>query len=66
MVFKNTLVESLKKSVRHKEERKRADKPDSLVERHSERSHEREEVVQGVGENKAVGGLQQIQNCKTT
>ena len=51
--------------MRHKEDRMRADETDSLVERHTERGHEREEdVVQGVGENKA-GGLHQIQNCKS-
>ncbi|KAI0212746.1 hypothetical protein LSAT2_002296 [Lamellibrachia satsuma] len=33
--------------MRHNEDRKRADKTDNLVERHSERRHQREEDVQG-------------------
>ena len=53
--------------MRNKEAKKRADTTDSLMERDSERSRQREdEIVQSVSENKAGRGLHQVHSWKTT
>ena len=63
-VFKNTLVETLKEACDTRKTGRWQTKQtvwwnDTIKERRSC-------TVQGVGENKAGGGLHQIQNCKMT